>query len=186
MLLRAGRRDRQAAAAGRKVFRRTISAIKSGSTLTKKNKKNFVSVRHVWLKFHPSIFQSPLLRVTGVLEHIGAVSRGAVGGGGGGGGSILDKSAVYRRATFKYKHPLALTCAPSRRLTPAEHSGGRGGGGKEEGPAECANAMPRGPGWELNPRPSCARLALSDSASVISAQMLVSAVCYSITELLFG
>lgn len=42
-------------------------------------KKKDVSVGHVWLKFHPSIFLSPLLRVTGALEHIAAVSRGEAG-----------------------------------------------------------------------------------------------------------
>lgn len=46
--------ERQTTATGRKLFYQAIWALQSFSILTRKKNKTFVSVRHVWLKFHPS------------------------------------------------------------------------------------------------------------------------------------
>lgn len=113
MLLRAGQTRRTAAAvAGQESVPSNRPSYQICFDPDKKNKKNnFVSVGHVWLKFHPSVFFCRRSSGSqGSPEHIAAVSRGEAGPHPG------QVGGFYRRATLEYKHPLALTFAPSHRL----------------------------------------------------------------------
>lgn len=108
VLVRGQPADRQTEVAGRKLFYGTIWVIQSVSILTKKKNRCVCWTR---LAEIPSlkIFCRRLSGSQGCWS-ISQLSRGERRG------RILDKSAVYRRATLKYKHPLALTFTPSHSL----------------------------------------------------------------------